>query len=194
MEGVNLEEKCLLLKSADKEEEETSDAKEEKGGVEEDLKEKDGEKSTAVKLVGQVQNIYSVYEVSENLWRCSFKKKMFCFDQLLFLPQVAGKKSTWKIVEKQFIQVWSSAVALSSGCLNVPHLSGKGCFQEWRLEIDLLIRHFPEGSPIIIETKKQSFQGSRGLQDLNAGSDNEHSASGEDYDSEGATNSEVSNE
>ena len=27
------------------------------------------------------------------------------FDQLLFLPQVAGKKSTWKIVEKQFIQV-----------------------------------------------------------------------------------------
>lgn len=56
MEGVNLEEKCLLLKSADKEEEETSDAKEEKGGVEEELKEKDGEKSTAVKLVGQVQN------------------------------------------------------------------------------------------------------------------------------------------
>lgn len=57
MEGVNLEEKCLLLKSADKEEEETSDAKEEKGGVEEDLKEKDVEKSTAVKLVGQVQNL-----------------------------------------------------------------------------------------------------------------------------------------
>ena len=66
MEGVNLEEKCLLLKSADKEEEEktggakeekTGGAKEEKGGKEEkeDLKAKDGLNSTAVKLVGQVQ-------------------------------------------------------------------------------------------------------------------------------------------
>jgi len=69
MEGVKLEEKCLLLKSADKEtgEDGKDEAKEENGSVEEE----DGEKSsTAVKLVGQV----------------------------------AGKKSTWKIVEKQFIQ------------------------------------------------------------------------------------------
>ena len=56
MEGVNLEEKCLLLKSADKEEEEkTGGANEEKGGKEEDLKAKNGPNSTAVKLVGQVQ-------------------------------------------------------------------------------------------------------------------------------------------
>ena len=53
MEGVKLEEKCLLLKSADKEtgEDGKDEAKEENGSVEEE----DGEKSsTAVKLVGQV--------------------------------------------------------------------------------------------------------------------------------------------
>ena len=45
-------------------------------------------------------------------------------------------------------------------------------------------------------SKKSNLQGSRGLQDLNAGSDNEQSASGEDYDSEDpATGSDdVSNE
>merc|ERR1712212_1187717 len=101
MEGVNLEEKCLLLKSADKEEEETSDAQEEK----------DGEKSTAVKLVGQV----------------------------------AGKKSTWKIVEKQFIQ-------------------GRDVSKNDAWKLIFLSDIFPKGS--------------RGLQDLNTVSDNEHSASG----------------
>jgi len=134
MEGVNLEEKCLLLKSADKEEEEkTGGAKEEKGvkvekgGKEEDLKAKNGPNSTAVKLVGQV----------------------------------AGKKSTWKIVEKEFIQ-------------------GRDVSKNDAWKLIFLSDIFPKGS--------------RGLQDLNAGSDNEHSASGDDYDSEGATNSEVSNE
>ena len=50
MEGVNLDEKCLLLKSSD--EKKTATVEE----VEEEKKEeKDGEeKSTAVKLVGQV--------------------------------------------------------------------------------------------------------------------------------------------
>jgi len=49
MEEVNLEEKCLLFKSSDKEA--PTEKEEEKG----DEKEKDGEKSTtAVKLVGQV--------------------------------------------------------------------------------------------------------------------------------------------
>ena len=55
MEGVNLEEKCLVLKSSDKEgaaEEEKEKEVEEKG----DSKEKDEEKSAAVKLVGQVQS------------------------------------------------------------------------------------------------------------------------------------------
>ena len=92
MEGVNLEEKCLLLKSSDKE---AAAEEEEKGGGDE--KEKDGEQSTAVKLVGQV--------LSDG------------FRKFNFLAQVAGKKSTWKIVEKQFIQVWSS-----SGCSNLPNL------------------------------------------------------------------------
>ena len=53
MEGVNLEDKCLLLKSSDKEAAEAEEEEEKSGG---DEKEKDGEKSTAVKLVGQVQN------------------------------------------------------------------------------------------------------------------------------------------
>ena len=54
MEGVNLEEKCLVLKSSDKEgaAEEKEEEVEEKG----DSKEKDEEKSAAVKLVGQVQS------------------------------------------------------------------------------------------------------------------------------------------
>ena len=55
MEGVNLEEKCLVLKSSDKEgaaEEKKEEEVEEKG----DSKEKDEEKSAAVKLVGQVQS------------------------------------------------------------------------------------------------------------------------------------------
>ena len=41
-----------MEEAAEEEEEEKGDAKEEQGG--EDLKEKDGEKSSAVKLVGQV--------------------------------------------------------------------------------------------------------------------------------------------
>jgi len=131
MEGVNLQEKCLLLKSADKEpageEEEKGDAKEKQGGGDGDLKEKDGEKSTAVKLVGQV----------------------------------AGKKSTWKIVEKEFIQ-------------------GKDVSKNDAWKLIFLSDIFPKGS--------------QGLQDLDAGSDNEFSASGDDYDSEGVTNSEISNE
>ena len=111
MEGVNLEEKCLLLKSADKEaaeeeEEETGDAKEEQGGGHggggEDVKERDGEKSSAVKLVGQV--------LSDSQMRFTESWPRFFKLDKLFLPQVAGKKSSWKIVEKQFIQVWSSPV------------------------------------------------------------------------------------
>jgi len=118
MEGVNLDEKCLLLKSSD--EKKTATAVEE----EEKKEEKDGEeKSTAVKLVGQV----------------------------------AGKKSQWKIVEKQFIQ-------------------GKDVSKNDAWKLIFLSDIFPKGS--------------RGLQDLNAGSENENSASGDDYDSEGATNSE----
>ena len=75
---------------------------------------------------------------------------------------------------------------------------GKGCIKERCLENDLLIRHFPEGSNknflICFDKLKRFLQGSRGLQDLHDVSDNEPSASGDDYDSEGATNSEASNE
>merc|ERR1712156_65022 len=141
MEGVNLEEKCLLLKT---EVENKVESKEDKENIEEEgkeniekeeedkeeaVKEEPAEKSNAVKLVGQV----------------------------------AGKKSSWKIVEKQFIQ-------------------GKDVSKNDAWKLIFLSDIFPKGS--------------RGLQDLNAGSDNEQSASGEDYDSEDpATGSDdVSNE
>merc|ERR1712037_1056948 len=105
MEEVNLEEKCLLFKSSDKEA--PTEKEEEKG----DEKEKDGE------------------------------------------------KSTWKIVEKQFIQ-------------------GKDVSKNDAWKLIFLSDIFPKGS--------------RGIQDLDPVSENEFSASGDDYDSEGATNSEVS--
>ena len=78
MEGVNLEEKCLLLKT---EVENTVESKEDKENIEEEgkenienekedkeeaVKEEAAEKSNAVKLVGQVQR--------ENLWH--FKKHL----------------------------------------------------------------------------------------------------------------------
>merc|ERR1712156_400490 len=133
MEGVNLEEKCLLLKTEVENTVESKEGKEniknEKEDKEEAMKEEAAEKSNAVKLVGQV----------------------------------AGKKSSWKIVEKQFIQ-------------------GKDVSKNDAWKLIFLSDIFPKGS--------------RGLQDLNAGSDNEQSASGEDYDSEDpATGSDdVSNE
>ena len=116
MEGVNLEEKCLVLKSSDKE----GAAEEKEKEVEEkrDSKEKDEEKSAAVKLVGQVQSD----------GRMRFQEIQREFSSFFsFLPgRWPERRAPGKLWRNSSSRFFASAVLFlvwsRSGCLNLPNL------------------------------------------------------------------------